>query len=159
MQSVLFFNITAKISHNKRLHRTNVCFHFCAKIRTKAAIKNLHDELGVIFSGEVLAFQIKQISEHGTSNPIVARLSVQTSQLLNFSKLKKDQKDRVLGLYNSEVQPRLLECDVRSQQISSEILEVANSLTEKGFVTQSQGRVIEVPNLLRLEQRLEHFLY
>jgi hypothetical protein len=111
------------------------------------------------FLGEVLAFQIKQISEHGTSNPIVARLSVQTSQLLNFSKLNKEQKDKVLGLYNSEVQPRLLECDDISQQISSEILEVANNLKEKGFVTQSQGRVIEVPNLLRLEQRLEQFLY
>ena len=84
---------------------------------------------------------------------------MQTSKLLGFSKLTKERRDNVFGLYHGEIQPRLLECDDIAQQISKEILDVAQNLNENSFVIQSHGWVIEVQNILRLEQRLEQFLY
>ncbi|MGC9534381.1 hypothetical protein [Vibrio atlanticus] len=36
---------------------------------------------------------------------------------------------------------------------------IVEELNENGLITQSQGRVIEVPHLIRLEQRVEQFLY
>ena len=106
-----------------------------------------------------MTFQLKQVSEHGTANPIVARLSLQTVELLQFSSLDKNRQDEVFALFHGEVQPRLLECDDIAQEISKEIMAIANELNESGLITQSQGRVIEVPNLMRLEQRVEQFLY
>lgn len=106
-----------------------------------------------------MAFQIKKISNHGTANPIVARLSLQTHELIQFCQIDKQTKDDVFALYHSEVQPKLLECDDIAQAISSEILQISMELEKKGFITQSGGRVLEVPFLIRLDQRLEQFLY
>lgn len=64
---------------------------------------------------------------------------MQTSKLLGFSKLTKERRDNVFGLYHGEIQPRLLECDDIAQQISKEILDVAQNLNENSFVTQSHG--------------------
>ena len=106
-----------------------------------------------------MVFQIKQVSHHGTANPIVARLSIQTNDLIQFCRIDKTKRDEVLALYHDKVQRRLLECDDIAQEISKEILEIARNLEEEGFAIQSQGRVIEVPQIIRLEQRVEQFLY
>ena len=106
-----------------------------------------------------MVFQIKKVSDHGTANPIVARLSLQTHDLVQFCSIKKDLKDKVFELYHDRIQPRVLTCDELTQEISSEILAVAEELNEKGFDIQSHGRVIEVPHLTKLEPRVEQYLY
>jgi len=106
-----------------------------------------------------MAFQIKKVSEHGTTNPIVARLSLQTRDLVQFSGLSETDRDRIVELYHGRIQPRLLECDDISQEIVKEIFDIASELDKNGFKIQSDGRVIEVPHLIRLEQRVEQFLY
>lgn len=106
-----------------------------------------------------MVFQIKKVSDHGTANPIVARLSLQTSGLVQFCSVEKDIKEKVLELYHDRIQPRVLTCDEISQEITSETLAIANKLSEKGFDIQSQGRVIAVPYLTKLEPRVEQYLY
>lgn len=106
-----------------------------------------------------MVFQIKKISDHGTSNPIVARLSMQTQELVKFCSIEKDVKDKIYDLYHDRIQPRVLTCDEITQEISSEILAIAEELNDKGFDIQSQGRVIKVPHLIELEPRVEHYLY
>lgn len=106
-----------------------------------------------------MQFQLKKVSDHGTSNPIVARLSLQTQELVKFVDITNEKKDEIFALFHGEIQPRLLECDDILQQITKEVLEVSSQLKEKGFKTQSKGRVIEVPYIIRLDQRIEQFLY
>lgn len=106
-----------------------------------------------------MQFQLKKISDHGTSNPMVARLSFQTQELVKFVYMTKDKKDEIFALFHGEIQPRLLECDDISKEILKEISDVYSQLKEKGFTTQSNGRVIEVPHIIRLDQRIEQFLY
>lgn len=106
-----------------------------------------------------MVFQIKKVSDHGTANPIVARLSLQTHELVQFCTIEKVLKDKVFKLYHDRIQPRVLTCDEITQEISSEILTIGEELNQKGFDIQSQGRVIEVPHLIKLEPRVEQYLY
>lgn len=106
-----------------------------------------------------MVFQIRKISDHGTSNPIVARLSLQTHELVQFCSIEKQQKEDVLTLFHDHIQPRVITCDEISQEISKEILTIAQELNKKGFDIQSQGKVIEVPYLTNLEPRVAQYLY
>jgi len=89
-----------------------------------------------------MVFQIKKVSDHGTANPIVARLSIQTQELIQFCSFEKEMKDKIFELYHDRIQPRVLTCDEIAQEISSEILVIAEELNEKGFSTQSHGRIV-----------------
>ncbi len=106
-----------------------------------------------------MVLQLKKVSDHGTSNPIVARLSIQTHELIQFCEIEKDLKDKIFELFHDRIQPRVLTCDEITQEISLEILDIANELDEKGFNVQSHGNVIDVPYLIKLEPRVENYLY
>lgn len=107
-----------------------------------------------------MVFQLIKTSDHGTSNPIVARLSLQTNELVGFcTSIDKKVKEEILELFHNKIQPRVITCDEISQEITKEIMSIANSLDENGFNIQSQGRVIEVPHLTNLEPRIENYLY
>jgi hypothetical protein len=106
-----------------------------------------------------LTFQLVKISDQGTANPIVARLSVQTSELIKFCPRGDDFHKSVLSLFHDSVQKHLLECDQIAQDISREVLEIDAQLGDGGLKTQAQGRVIEVPHIIRLTPRIEQFLY
>lgn len=106
-----------------------------------------------------MAFQLVKISDQGTANPIVARLTVQTSELIKFCPRGDDFHKSVLSLFHDHVQKNLLECDQIAQDISREVIEIAAELGDKGLKTQAEGRVIEVPHISRLIPRVEQFLY
>ena len=57
-----------------------------------------------------MAFEIAKILNHGTSHPVVARLHVQTSELINFTDLSQEAKDKARTIY-FEAAKRLLYCD------------------------------------------------
>jgi hypothetical protein len=106
-----------------------------------------------------MGFQIKKVSDHGTSNPIVARLLVQTGDLLGFSTLPKERKEEVLILYHDEVMPRLLACDTISQRVAKSMEDIFKLLEKEGPSIQAGGRVIEVPQVMNLQQDAEQYLY
>lgn len=106
-----------------------------------------------------MAFQIKKISDHGSSNPIVARLLVQTGDLMGFCTLPKERKEEVLALYYEEVMPRLLTCDTISQRVAKSMDDIFKLLEKEGPSMQAGGRAIEVPQVMNLQQDAEQYLY
>lgn len=104
-------------------------------------------------------FEFRQISDYGTSNPIVARLSIQTSQLCEPFLLDKDTKESVLKIYGFDVQPKLLECFRIADWLWSELVRLDKEIAKSGFDIQAGGRAVTVPTVLRLESQAETFLY
>ena len=80
-------------------------------------------------------------------------------ELVGFCKIEEYEKNEVITLFNSDVQPRLLECDDIAKETQSNIKDEIRKLADSGFETQSEGNIIRVPHILRLNQRSEQFLY
>ncbi len=106
-----------------------------------------------------MAFQLTKISSQGTANPVVARFCVQTSELIKFCSRGEEFHRSVLSLYHDHIQKHLLECDQIAQSIAQDVLRIDEEIGSGGFKIQAQGRVIEVPNVLRLVPQVEQFLY
>jgi len=88
-----------------------------------------------------MPFFIKQVSSHGTSDPIFARLSVQTHELIQFCAISQEKKDAIFRILHDDVQPRLLTCDDIAKAIVTEIEAVMSQIAAEGLKTQAQGRV------------------
>lgn len=106
-----------------------------------------------------MTFVLKKVSDYGTSNPIVARLAVQTNKVISFFGMSKENQDRVLEIYISMVQPRLLQCMEISESIAKENEEITTRINDNRMKIQSNGRVVEMPQILRLKEQVEGYLY
>jgi hypothetical protein len=106
-----------------------------------------------------MAYTIRKVSDHGTSNPIVARLSIQTSELIKFYPLSEKQRDETLKIYFEKVQPRLLRCYELKENLLSELSEIGGKFNKEGILTQSSGRVATVPQVMNLSETCENYLY
>jgi len=102
---------------------------------------------------------LKKVSDHGASNPIVARLAVQPSEVIQFFNIPKAKQDRVLEIYINMVKPRLLHCMEISENIAKENEEIRLRINENRIKIQSNGRVVEVPQISRLKEQVETYLY
>jgi hypothetical protein len=100
---------------------------------------------------------IKQISDVGTSNPIVARLSIQTNQILQFFFIDEKLKEEIYGVLGVNVQNRLISCFKIYSYIDNEIMKIDKEITEKGL--QKNGIAVNVPTILDLNEKCENFLY
>ncbi|OJF68045.1 hypothetical protein BK026_04210 [Alteromonas sp. V450] len=106
-----------------------------------------------------MSFVLKQLADVGSANPIVARLSLQFSSILDFYQLDDEFKKAICGILHDDIQKRLISCDKIATEIVSEIETAITALQESGLKTQSAGRVIEFPHILNLEVRLASYLY
>ena len=106
-----------------------------------------------------MPFEIKKVSDHGTSNPIVARLAVQTSEVIRFFSLPKEKQDGVLEIYINMVKPRLLQCMEVRDKITKENEAIKRRINANEIRIQSDGRVVEVPQISRLTEQVETYLY
>lgn len=106
-----------------------------------------------------MPFIVKKESDHGISNPIVARLTVQTSNLMEFYSLNEGQRKEILEIYLQKLQPRLLHCHEIKEWLLSEQLKIQNAFNREGVCTQSSGRAITIPQIMNLRQNCENFLY
>jgi hypothetical protein len=57
-----------------------------------------------------MPFEFKKVFEHGTTNPIVARLSLQILEILKQCNASKDIQDKIGDLYLNSLQKKLLRC-------------------------------------------------
>ncbi len=99
-------------------------------------------------------FVIQKISDHGTENPIVARLSLQTQDLLQWCGLSPEKKEEVFGIYFTQLQRRLLKCsDVVARLKKSRDQSISNvaSVVEQGAHS--------APFVINLHDELETFLF
>lgn len=102
-----------------------------------------------------MAFQFKKISDVGTSHPIVARLGVQTSELVHWTGLDKRQQDEIAELYIYTLSQRLLRCDKAAETIQNRMEEDIERIQS----TKNQGTGMQVPYVTELEGLAEQFLY
>jgi hypothetical protein len=106
-----------------------------------------------------MAFRIQKLSDYGTANPIVARLSLQTQDLLPFYNLSDKQKEEIFGLFFSSLQPKLMTCFRLMEQLTKEVRERQKRIDEVGLEFQDHGRAYTLPSILDLQQHAETFLY
>jgi hypothetical protein len=106
-----------------------------------------------------MTFVIKKVSDHGTSNPIVARMAVQTHEVIQFFNLDKERRDQVLDIYINQVKPRLLSCMEIADAVRQEAEEIEARILRNDLGEQAGGRAIELPQIARLIERVEIYLY
>lgn len=106
-----------------------------------------------------MPFQVKKISDYGTSNPFVARLGFQFNELMKFFRLSKDQQEKLFGILLLEVQPKALTCFKIKEDLKSEEEKIINDYKKNGLNVQSQGKVVSLPSIVDLKEKSETFLY
>lgn len=97
-------------------------------------------------------FVIKKISNYGTSHPIVARLQIQTHELVQFSDIPKDRKDRVTAIY-FRMAERLLKCHEAHDRAIAALQKTSNE-----FKPTPDARMMNAPHVIGLESEAETFL-
>lgn len=106
-----------------------------------------------------MSFIITKTSDHGTRNPIVARLSVQSRQLMEPFSISQEKKKEIWEILHDKVQRQLLTCyDIWSQTVSRE-LEIIKEIEEDGIPTQSHGKVASIEQITNLKHLADSFLY
>lgn len=106
-----------------------------------------------------MGFILKRVSDVGSANPIVARLSFQFNEIIGFYNLADSTKEQIKHVLMMDIQPRLLACEKISIELNNEITDALKTIHERGLKTQSNGMVLELPHILRLEERVESYLY
>ena len=106
-----------------------------------------------------MGLQIQQISDYGTTNPVVARLSIQTKDLLQFYKLTKDDERQIFRIMFADVQPKIMTCFRIKERIVQEVHAEQKKIDEGRMEIQSGGRAYTLPSILDLRQDAEIFLY
>ena len=102
---------------------------------------------------------IQQISDEGTANPIVARLSIQTQDLLQyFVDLSEQQRQQIFSVMFSDIQPKLLACSKIANELSGQVKEHQRVVDERG-VQMVGGGAFRLPGISDLQPRAETFLY
>src|ERR1051325_1019250 len=96
-----------------------------------------------------MPFTIQTVSNHGVSHPVVARLSVQTSDLIRFSNLSKEDRDAVCELYMTTLQRRLLKCHDILTRLEQATLD--SDAKAREAQKEARGSVQFVPSVVGLE--------
>jgi hypothetical protein len=98
--------------------------------------------------------EIRKISDVGTRHPVVARLGVQTNELVKWLRVEEAQSHALLELYINTLTQRLLRCHECRDDLAAEMEEAVRVASE-----QNDRRAQNVPHVLRLEGIAEAFLY
>jgi hypothetical protein len=100
-----------------------------------------------------MAFEMRKTSNWGTKHPVVARLKVQTCELLQWTNLRKEKRDHITAVYFDAAE-RLL----KSHEIYGRLV-IARDAALTEVYEQKDPRVRNVPNVIGLRGELESFLY
>jgi len=96
-----------------------------------------------------MPFVFPKIFDHGSSNPIVARLFMQTLEILKHCNIAEDMKQRVVELYRGSLMGKLLRCWEIKEQLQSQL----------SAAMASTPTPVTFPYILRLEEECHNFLY
>jgi hypothetical protein len=106
-----------------------------------------------------MQFTISKVSNHGTANPIVARLAAQPRQLMDPFNIREETKANVCAILHGGVQQHLLTCFDILTDVKRREEEILQRIKTNGISTQSQGRVAEIESVDNLERLAHSFLY
>ena len=102
-----------------------------------------------------MSFVLQKVLDHGTENPIVARLSLQIFQILDQCNLEREKHEAIGNLYLNSLQRKLLRC----WEIKERFREGFNVAAETYEPSANRGQTINIPNVSRLEEECHNFLY
>jgi hypothetical protein len=102
-----------------------------------------------------MPFQFKKTLEHGTTNPIVARLSLQILKILEQCDASQDVKVRVGELYINSLQKKLLRCWEIDERFKKEFAAALDNYK----LPSAANAAVHVPQISRLEEECHNFLY
>lgn len=97
-----------------------------------------------------MAFQVTQVSDVGTSNPIVARMTIGLFEIIEMSSLPKEKAD-TLKKYCWDIHVALVAAEKAAKPLLEEIQKIEETLIKNGVQTQSNGNVIDTPGVINLE--------
>lgn len=100
-------------------------------------------------------FELIKMSDVGTSNPIVARLSIQTNELIRLFPLTDKQKNDVNGLLGMDICERLISCYKIFTKLQDELEKVNQTNKDEYF----KGNAVYTPAVMDLRNMCENFLY
>jgi hypothetical protein len=103
-----------------------------------------------------MAFQFKKISNAGASHPIVARLGLQTMDMIRAASLDEDKKEKITSLYVIKLTQRLLKCEEAFKVIQTKIHDDTERVREN---ISRDSKSFEVPFIVGLDGHIEDFLY
>lgn len=99
-----------------------------------------------------MAFRVMKVGNHGASHPVVARLQMQTSELVQFADFEEEVRGKIFTVYY-ETSKRLLKCyDIRDKLVDN-----AKSMLDELRARPQPHH--EFPYLIGLEQDVESYLY
>jgi len=106
-----------------------------------------------------MSYVIVKTSEHGTNNPIVARLSVQSRLLMEPFPLPEEKKKKLWAILHDKVQQQLLSCYDICTQVASREAEIVAKVEKNGIQTQAVGKVATIDQIENLNYLSGSFLY
>lgn len=101
-----------------------------------------------------MPFVIAKKLEHGTTNLIVTRLTLQTLEILKQCELTNDDRDKIGSVYIDSLAKKLLRCWEIEERLCAQF--------EKGIASYkppARGAAIELPQIPHLEEDCHNFLY
>lgn len=104
-------------------------------------------------------FQFRKVSDYGTSNPIVARLSVQTVDLCRLFFVDENSLQSILDIYGFKVQPKLLECFRTREELIGDLVRIDKEMTGLRLQERPCSTLNTIPSIPRLQAVCEGFLY
>ena len=100
-----------------------------------------------------MPFIIRKISNYGTKHPVIARLKVQTHELLQWADLPKDKLGEVATIY-FDMADRLIKCHEAFERLSAALHAAMGEISPT-----SDSRVLNGPHVIGLKAESETFLY
>jgi hypothetical protein len=104
---------------------------------------------------EPMKFVVTKVSDVGTRHPAVARLMLQTAELLQATGYTAAEQDELKTIYFNQLYPVLLECWHTRDALAAETTACLDSFQQDA----KDPRVVHMRSVSQLEQRAEHFLY
>lgn len=103
-------------------------------------------------------FVNQEFSRHGSANPIVARTTLQTRDLLGAFPLSESVRQSLVEIAFS-VQTRLLACHEIVESLDVEVREAVRRIGVDGILSEQDGRFVTIAGVPNLQAQAEMFLY
>ena len=100
-------------------------------------------------------FEVKKQIEHGVANVIVARLTLQTLQILEQTTLSKELREKISAVFVGSLVQKLL----RRWEIEQRLRKSWEESVAKFKPPGQAAAAVEVPQIPRLREDCEEFLY
>lgn len=97
-----------------------------------------------------MTFQLTQTLDVGTENPIVARLTIGLFDIIQMTELPKEKQEQIIGGC-FDIMRDLIQAEKSAKPLIEELRAINLKLATEGVKTQSEGRVIETPGVLLLD--------